>query len=210
MTTIVDYPYAGPFRPMDTQFGPLNKTMAVESTLSGGVQTSEAPGKRWAVNMVLPLGTSLDRARTDGFFDSLNGQAVRVRLWHMGRNGLNGPGTPAGTIDTAGVTVKTNAAQFASAVILTGCGNGLTLEGGDMLAINGQLIMNPALAIASAGGDITVPVSGRVRNALIAGMPVTLIRPTALFILAEPDWRSAFRAGGISSEFAVDWKEVFA
>jgi hypothetical protein len=211
MTTVVDYPYGGIFRPTSTEFGPLTNTEAVKSPLSGGVVTGEVPGKRWACSTVLPVARGADRAKVEGFFDSLNGQAVRVRLWHMGRlAGLHGPGTPVGTINVTGVTVKTNAAQFATSVTITGCGNAKTLEGGDMLAINGQLIMNPVLAAASAGGDLVVPVSGMLRTALTAGMPVTLIKPTAMFIMTNPDWRAAYRPGDISEEFAIDWEEVFA
>jgi len=211
MTTIVDYPYVGAFRPTSVEFGPITSTEAVKSILNGGVVTAEVPGKRWRCSTVLPVARGADRAKVEGFYDSLNGQAVRVRLWHMGRlAGLNGPGTPAGTINVTGVTVKTNAAQFATSVTITGCGNAKTLEGGDMLSINGQLIMNPVLATASVGGDLVVPVTGFLRTAVTAGMAVTLIRPTALFIMSNPDWRATFRPGDISDEFAIDWEEVFA
>ena len=210
MTAIVNYPWVEPFLSAHFEFGGVSSTLAVRSVLNGGVQTSEVPGKRWKASMTLPSATLEDRAAVEAFFDSLNGQATRVRIWHMGRLGRQGHGSPMGTINTTGVTVKTDAAQFATQFTIAGCGNATTLEAGDMLAVNGQLLMNPAQAVANAGGDMVVKATGGLRQALTAGMAVTLIKPTALFILSNPDWRASYTNGAYSTEFAIDFEEVFA
>lgn len=210
MSQIVDYPFREPFIPDSFEFGSSSATIAVKSTLNGGIQTSETPGKRWRIGMVLPLAVSQWRAEVEGFYDSLNGQAVRVRLWHMGRVGLQGRGTPQGTINLNGVTVKANAAQFAASVTLTNCGAMKTFEAGDMFKINNQLFMNPVRVSADINGDMTVPTTGLLRDALTAGMPVTLNRPTALFVLTSGDWRATHHPGQYSSDFAADFEEVFA
>ena len=206
---IYEYPWIQPFIPDNIEFGPMNNTTVVQSVLNAGVQTSETPGKRWACSLVLPATTTNDRASVEGFFDRLNGQAHRLRLWHMGRFGLNGNGSPMGTINTAGVTVKTAAAQFASSFTITGCGAARTLMGGDMLSVNGQLLMMPVTGASDALGDMLIPVSGLLRNALTVGMVVTLIKPTALFILSQPDWRTTHKSGRYSPELAFDFQEVF-
>lgn len=210
MSGTVDFPWVEPFLSAGFEFGGISSTLVVRSLTNGVAQTSEMPGKRWRVAMTLPSATLEDRAAVEAFFDSLNGQSTRVRIWHMGRLGRQGHGTPMGTINTTGVTVKTAAAQFASSFVATGCGAGGTLEAGDMLAVNGQLLMNPALAVADGSGDMTITATGMLRNALTPGMAVTLIKPTALFILSAPDWRASYTNGAYSTEFAVDFEEVFS
>lgn len=203
------YPFKKPFLPDQVQFGASPNTAMVESVLNGGVQTSETPGKRWQVSLTLPDAKGPARAEVEGFFDALNGQANRVRLWHMGRVGLGGHGTPIGNINTTGVTVKTATAQFATSFTLTGCGAGKALAAGDMFAVGGQLLMNVSNVVANGAGEIVVPATGGLRSAITAGQAITLIRPTALFVLATPDWRSTYYEGNRSSSFAIDFKEVF-
>ena len=204
-----DWPMLPGFVPDRFEFGANPATLAEVSILSGAVQTSGVPGKRWLVSMTLPAaGTDGVRAAVEGFLDRLNGQEHSVSMWHLTRRGLGGWGYPMGTLNQTGVTVKTNAAQFANSLVLTGCGNALTLEAGDLFSVNGQLIMNPVLLTSTAGGDITVPVSGGLRAAAAAAAAVTLIRPTAKFMLAEPKWRSGYVPGAAQS-LALDWIERF-
>jgi hypothetical protein len=207
--TVYAWPLTDGFVPEHFEFGGDPATLSEESVLNGGIQTSNVPGKRWTLSMVHPPalhdGT---RAAIEGFLDRLNGQEHSVQFWHMQRKGIGGWGYPRGTINQTGVTVKTNAAQFALAIEITGCGNAKTLAAGDMLSVNGQLIMNPVELISSAGGDLTVPVSGMLRASALAGAAVTLVRPTAKFILSTPKWRSAYKPG-CAEPLALDWTERY-
>ncbi len=103
--------------------------------------------------------------------------------------------------------VNANTAQFAQSVVLKGAGIGGTLLPGDMLGIGGQLIMNPTLATANGSGLITVAITGGLRSAAAANAAVTLIRPTAQCVLADPKWRSSYEPG-YSGEFGIDWVEA--
>lgn len=197
------------FTPARFEFGSDSGSLASASILSGQVQTSGVPGKRWKASMLMSgLGRNNNRAQLEAFLDRLNGQEHGVSLWHVQRKGIGGWGYPAGTLNQTGVTVKTTAAQFANSVTITGCGNTKTLAAGDFFSVNGQLLMCPTALTSTAGGDITVPVTGGLRAAAVATAPITLIRPTANFILAEPNWRSSYLPGSAES-LALDFVERF-
>lgn len=208
----IDYPFFAPgFCPKQFQPGADPQTLVVRSVLNQSIQTQGMPGKLWMFGMVLPATTDMQkRAAVEAWFDGLNGQATRVNIWHFGRRGGplgNKRGYPMGSINTTGVQVNTNAAQFAQVVTLKGAGAGATLLPGDMLSINGQLIMNPALATANGSGIITVAITGGLRVAAVTNDAVTLIRPTAQCVLADPKWRSSYDPG-VSTEFGIDWVEA--
>lgn len=209
MTTYA-WPLTTPgFIPSRFEFGGDPSTLAMPSLLSGSVQTSAVPGKRWTASMMLPnLGRNNNRAQVEAFLDRLNGQEHSVSLWHVQRKGIGGWGYPAGTLNQTGVTVKTTAAQFATSLVITGCGNAKTLEAGDFFSVNGQLLMCPEQLTSTAGGDITVPVTGGLRAAATATTAITLIRPTAKFILKEPQWRSSYVPGSAES-LGLDFVERF-
>src|SRR6478735_3813370 len=103
----IDYPFFEPgFCPKQFQPGADPQTLAVRSILNQSIQTQGMPGKLWVFGMVLPATTdSRRRADVEAWFDSLNGQEVRVNIWHYGRRGGalgNKRGYPMGTINTTG------------------------------------------------------------------------------------------------------------
>lgn len=206
----VAYPFTGPFVPMQMDWGMRANNVVTMSSLSGSVQTSAVPGKRWMVGMVLPIVTDFrQRAQVEGFFDSLNGQAVRVAIFHRERIGLGGKGTPMGTINTTGVQVKTSASQFAPSMVWKGCGNTKTLLAGDMFKVGSQLCMAAADSTSDSSGDMTVAVTGGLRAVAAANAAITLLQPTAEFVLSNPEWRSSYRPGQAEA-FGIDFVEVFS
>lgn len=210
MTTYA-WPFKKIFLPEQMNWGAESRTLSSESILSGSVQTSGTPGKRWKVGINLPASSynvRTNRMEVEGFLDRLNGKEHRVSLWHMGRKGIGGYGYPAGNINQTGVTVSTSAAQFATALTLTGCGAGKTLLAGDMFSVNGQLHMNPATAVADGAGVMVLPVISRLRAAASAGQSVTLVRPTAVFVLDSNSWTSGFGLGA-NQTLGLDFTEVF-
>lgn len=182
---------------------------ASTSLLNGATQTSAVPGARWRVALSFdPDHLSARRLRLLGFLRQLNGREHRLSLWDVrkfGRNNVHG--APAGTVATSGVTVHAAAAQFASSLQLAGCGAGATLEPGDMVGVANQLIECPVLCTANGSGVLTLPVPQRLRAAAAAGEPVTTLRPTARFILAEPFHGP--RNGQRWGSFAIDLVEAF-
>lgn len=210
--SIYAWPFKKIFLPEQMNWGAESRTLSTESILSGSVQTSGTPGKRWKVGINLPASSynvRTNRMEIEGFLDRLNGKEHRVSLWHMGRKGIGGYGYPAGTINPTGVTVSVNAAQFATTLTLTGCGANKTLLPGDMFSVNGQLLMTPPDTAPSNGaGVLVVPVINRLRQAAIAGQPVVLVRPTATFVLDSNVWTSGYGLGA-NQTLGVDFTEVF-
>ena len=211
MTTYA-WPFKKPFVPEQMNWGAESRSLSSESILSGSVQTSGTPGKRWKVSMNLPPASYKVRAsrmEIEGFLDRLNGKEHRVSLWHMGRKGIGGYGYPVGNINQSGVTVGANAAQFASTLTLAGCGANAVLAAGDFFSVGGHLIMNPATVQANGAGVMVLPVITRLRAAQSAGQPVTLVRPTATFVMDSNSWTSGY-AIGANQTMGIDLSEVFA
>lgn len=207
--------YAWPFKkiflPKQMNWGAESRTLSAESLLSGSVQTSGTPGKRWKVGLNLPPSSykvRANRMEIEGFLDRLNGKEHRVTLWHMGRKGPGGYGFPMGNINLNGVTVISATAQFASILTLGGCGANTVLAAGDFFSVAGQLIMNPAMAQANGSGVMVLPQITRLRSTLAAGQPVTLLRPTATFVLDSNTWTSGYELGA-NQALGVDFTEVF-
>ncbi len=186
-----------------------NTDLVERSVLGGGQQTSGQPGAHWQMSMMFPKDTSERRQDLLGFLRKLNGKEHRVSLWDMRKFGIGGAhGAPAGTINTVGVAVKATVAQFGTSVVLKGCGAGATLNTGDMFSINGQLLENCELATANGSGDMTVLIPTRLRSTALADAPVTLIKPTALFVLA--DVFHGPRSMPLYEPFTIEFEEVFA
>jgi hypothetical protein len=199
------------FQPEQMNWGAESRTLSTESILSGSVQTSGTPGKRWKVGINLPASSYKVRSKRmeiEGFLDRLNGKEHRVSLWHMGRKGIGGYGYPVGNINQTGVTVGANAAQFASTITLAGCGANTLLMAGDFFSFNGQLIMNPSTTQANGSGVMVLPAITRLRLAATAGQPVTLVRPTATFVLDSNSWTSGYSLGA-NQTMGIDFSEVF-
>jgi len=210
--TVYAWPFKQGFIPEQMNWGAESRTISTESVLSGAIQTSGVPGKRWKVGMNIPASAYQDRAvrmELEGFLDRLGGKEHRVTLWHMGRKGIGGYGYPKGTINQTGVTVSTTANQFATSIVLTGCGANTTLKAGDFFSVNGQLIMNPSDATADGSGVMTLPMITRLRMTAAATATVTLQRPTATFVLDSNTWTSGYGLGA-NQGLGVDFTEVFS
>lgn len=207
--TIYAWPDTQPFKPEQADMWLLNTDVVERSVLGGGQQTSGQPGAHWMMALTFPQDRSDRRQVLLGFLRKLNGKEHRVSLWDMRKFSTgNVHGYPSGTIATTGVQVKTTVAQFGIALALKGCGAGATLLAGDMFSVNGQLIENPELATADGAGDMTVLVPQRLRAQAAATAAVTLIKPTALFVVA--DSFHGPRTSAMYEPFTVEFEEVFA
>lgn len=205
---ILDWPYTQPFLTTQSDMWLEDVNVTERSSQGGGQQTTARPGAHWRYSMTMPRDNAERRQVLLGFLRSLNGKENGVRLWDMRKFGLNNAhGSPAGSINTVGVTVRVTANQFANEVSLQGCGVGKTLLQGDMLSINGQLIENCFAPVGDINGNLTVIVPQRLRATAVAGTPVTLVRPTAVFVLA--DVVHGPRSSALYEEMMIEWEEVF-
>ena len=203
------WPSTRAFLPSQADMWLENVDLVERSLLGGGQQTAGQPGAHWRAALSFDADQSTRRQELLGFLRRLNGKEHRTSLWDLRKFGVaNAQGVPAGSINTAGVTVKTTVAQFAVTVVLAGCGATRTLLPGDMLSINGQLIEACELATSDALGDMTVLVPQRLRAQALAAAPVTLVRPTALFVLSDVFHGPRSRA--MYESFVVEFEEVFS
>ena len=208
---IFEWPFKQGFIPEQMNWGAESRTLASESVISGAIQTSGVPGKKWQVGLNIPASSYNDRSvrmELEGFLDRLNGREHRVTLWHMGRKGIGGYGYPQGTINQSGVTIATTSTQFASSISFAGCGANATLKAGDMFGVNGQLFLNPTTVTADGAGILAIPLISRLRVAASSGQPVTLVRPTAMFILNSNSWTSSYGLGA-NQGLGLDFVEVY-
>lgn len=164
---------------------PLGKSFP--SPYSNQIQTVDMMGDCWTVSMDLAPGIGLAAGLAiEAFFDRLKGMANRI----IKPNLL----VPRNQGTMSGAPVLTSAAaQLANTLTLTTT-VGATVAAGDMLGCGGQLFRAMTAAAADGSGHVTFEVAPRVRAAggIAAGAVVTLVTPTAPFILT-------------SANPAVDW-----
>lgn len=91
---------------------------------------------------------------------------------------------------------------------------GGTLQRGDWLNIagigtNGQLVMAAADAAADDSGALTVEVRHPLRAAVASGAAVTLLDPTALYILSTDEFGSVYESA-LAPPMSIELREVFA
>lgn len=203
MTTYA-FPALSTVAPQAMTWGQRSNTLVHVSPLSGQVQTVELPGARWLLSVNYAVLQAADRALMEAFLARLRGQANRFTAYDFSRP------TPRGTYRGT-LTITGGIAAGATAVTITGGGAGQTLLAGDKLSIGGELKIWTQDATADGTGVITGNVEPPFRGAIASGASVVWDRPTALFMLAEPEWRIEPIAGRIGmGSVSFDAVEVFA
>lgn len=192
------------FMPRQARWRAVPNSRDSTSALSGYTQTATLPGARWGLSLDMPEQAWDERDRLAAFIWRLEGAKHRIALADPARP------RPLGTATLGGVTLASNAAQFAETLQLAGLGAGATLLRNDWIVLGGQRLRVVADATANGSGVATVEVRHGLRAAQLAGAAVTLDAPTSLFILAgEPPalgWDANARAPALTLELI----EVFA
>lgn len=174
-----------------------------ESPLSGHVQTLAMPGARWAWMLDFNHQPLADREQLEGFLLGLSGREHRVRLWDFKRP------RPRGTINTSGVVTSGSTAQFATQMVLTGCGAGKTLLSGDWFATPTQLLRCVEDATANGSGVMTVKFRHMLRAAVATGAAITLLKPAAAYHRTESGIAAPRDRGLLGRPMAIDFVEAF-
>lgn len=181
----------------------VHNNQVFQSPLSGFTQTSSLPGSRWGWSVDWGPSRSAHRQSLEGLLTRLSGREHRLQLWDMKRP------RPRGTINTSGVTASA-AVQFATTLTLNGCGASTTLLSGDWFSVGGQLLMCVVDATANGSGVMTVEFRHMLRAAVSGGAAVTLIQPTALYILESPQLEFQRQPGFAEPGLSATFVEVFA
>ena len=204
MTTYA-WPTSRAHMPQTAALRVITNSRSNSSAESGATQTVTRPGSRWGWSITMPAMSNADRADFEGWLTGLSGMEHRIQTsdWKRPR--------PRGTCNLSGVTVKTTASQFATSVVLTGCGASKTLLRGDWFGFaSGQLCRVIADATSDGSGDMTVYFRHSLRAAANSGTAITLDKPTALYILTDPTLELPCRPGRAQEGFGFDIVEVFA
>lgn len=168
------------------------------SSLTGAMQTVQVPGTRWIFRLTYGNASAVEQAEREAFYAELEGMANRVALYHCARP------KPRGTRQT-NTTLSSGASVGATSLAMSAT-TGQTLLRGDMIGVGGQLFQVIADATA-ASSVLTVSVRPSVRAALSSGATVTLVRPTANFLLSSAGISVPY-AGPTGSGFMVEFAQV--
>lgn len=175
-----------------------------ESPLSGAVQTLAMPGTRWGWMLDFNAQPQQRRQQLEAFLIGLSGRVHRVRLWDIKRS------RPRGTINLSGVSLNAAAPQFATQLVLKGCGASRTLLAGDWFATPTQLLYCVEDAVANGSGVMTVKFRHMLRAATAVNADVTLEKPTALYVRTEAGMTAPRSPGFMEPPMSVEFVEVFA
>jgi hypothetical protein len=192
------------FWPATAELGQWHNNRELESSLSGDIQTNSVPGAKWLWTLNFDPQTWPERARLWAFLTRLSGKQHRTQLFAPHQP------VPTGSINLAGVTVKTLAAQFATSIVLQGCGNTKTLLRGDWFSVNGQPLMCVVDATSNAGGDMTVEFRHPLRAAAAVSAAVTLSSPFGLYILNTSEFGTPYGTGNMAPPVSIPFREVFS
>lgn len=197
-----------PFWPSAAPWGQAQNQRVSKSSLNGATQSTSLPGMRWVVPMSFQQQDTASRQQLNARLSELSGLEHRAALYHFAQP------VPRGTCNLSGVTVSTLAAQFATTLLLAGCGNVKTLLAGDMLSVTtstgSQLVMVRADATSNAGGAMTIEVRAMLRGSVAASSAVVLDHPTALFSLTDDPLVVPYGAGNECPAFTVQFEERFS
>ncbi|MCQ9615944.1 hypothetical protein L1889_03855 [Paenalcaligenes niemegkensis] len=174
----------------------LHQDVQSTRSRSGKYSTFEMPGASWV--MTLTFRNSLewmDRPRVEALVTSLRGKANRLSAPHFGRP------IPNGTL--RGAPRLAQAVTPGSGVLSLKDCNG-TLQAGDFIGLNGQLLMVESDA-SPVAGNMTITVNPAVRLTSAVNTAVEWNRPHILWILDEDDAvKFPYRPGKERPSFAIE------
>lgn len=156
-----------------------------------------------------PEHTYIERAQIEGFLTRFAGREHRLSLWDHRRP------TPRGTCNVGGVTASA-AAQFATTIVLNGCGVSTTLLQGDWFSVltstGTQLLQVTTDFTATAGGVMTLTdgVRQMLRGSVAGAAAVTLTRPSALFLIDDDQLTVPYGSQNLCPGFTLQLLEVFS
>lgn len=192
----ISLPTTRPYWPAAAEFGLQAAVFESESATDLSIQTTDMLAARWVCNITWTAHDNDTRAAVEALMAQLRGRANRLSMGHPLRRAPRGTmrGTP---------TLNGSHSALASSISISGSG---TLMAGDMLGIDGELVMvtadNPQLS--------AVPITPFLRTGKTTGTSVVWDWPRALFVLANADAIRVPFGQQMAPSFSVDLVEVFA
>jgi len=198
---VLDLPAGDAFGVAAIVFNPTTPKAAWVAPFTGQVQSISHLGDRLRATVRFRPCNAADGARREAFFVQMASTGDWVRLAHW-------RGTPAGTLRGT-PTVSSAASAGARTLVVQGVA-GDTLLGGDMLGVNGQLVMTGYTgAVANGSGVLSVPLAVPLRKAVSSAQAVTWQGPTGTFQLADDQLAYTIGRSGWHAPLELTFVEAY-
>ena len=201
MSTL-DWPSGRAFGARQCRVGAVTAKSRFGGFFDGHVQSLSHNSNRLMFTLTLPPCDAADGARREAFILGLAASGDWVRLAHPHRS------EPRGTM--RGTPVVETAALAAARTLRVQGVAGDTLEAGDVLGVDGQLlIVGYAGAVANGSGLLVVPLVLPLRAAIDDAEAVTWQAPTTTFQLMTDPAELEYGRGAWQREIELAFGEVF-
>lgn len=171
-----DYDWPDALRPAAVEWGLIVPQLGARSTTDGSVQTTTIGAPRWWFNIETGPLRSSEVPQWEALIHKLRGKVNRLRCWDWRRE------TPLGT---AAGTPLVAASAAGSSIATKGWVPNQTdlLRAGSYFKVNGELKLITANVGSNGLGNCGIPFEPPLRVAPAVDAPLTLVKPTANFIL---------------------------
>lgn len=198
----VDWPGDRVFSPARMKFGASTPKAAWSSMWTGQTQSISHLADRLLCTVTLNACSRADAGRRESFFMSLASTGDWVRLGHKQRP------VPIGTLRGSPTAQASASAGARTLSVQTSAG--ATMVGGDVLGINGQLLIAAyAGATANGSGVMSLPLVLPIRAAISSAAALTWNAPTATWQLATDLMDFDYMAPQMQGGFEVVLREVY-
>ena len=198
----VDWPALRAFSPARMRFGASTPKAGFAAMFTGQTQTISHAADRLMCTITLPPCSRADAGLREAFFMSLVSTGDWVRLWHRQRP------VPLGTL--RGSPTAQAAASAGARTLSVQTTAGATMLGGDILGVNGQLLIAKYEgATANGSGVMSLPLVLPIRAAISSAAALTWNAPTATWQLATDLIDYGYMAPALQDGLDIPLREVY-
>ncbi len=198
----VDWPTDRAFAPQRMKFGVSTPKSAWAAPFTGQTQSISHLADRLMCTISLPPCSRTDAGRREAFLMSLASTGDWVRLSHRQRP------APLGTL--RGSPTAQASASAGARTISVQTSAGATMLAGDILGVNGQLLLTAyAGATANGSGVMSLPLVLPLRAAVSSSAPLTWSAPTATWQLAADSIDLEYMAPSLQDGVDIMLREVY-
>lgn len=198
MPTTIDWPAA--LRPNSVEWGLVVPQRMQRSAFDASAQAQTLGAPRWQFTITTGVIRLAEVPWWEAFTDQLDGMVNRVRAWDWRREVPLGVATGTPTVRVAGAGASILTQGWTANV------TGILLQGA-WVGVNGELKRVSLDANSDSLGRATLSIKPPLRAALTVGLPLTLVKPKALFVMTTP--KPAFtQEGSRAKSVTLSFEEV--
>jgi hypothetical protein len=199
----ISWPPGREFTPARMSWGAISSRSAWAAVYTGQTQRLTHLADRLRVSLELPPALEPQAGAREAYFMAASAAGNWIRLGHFLRP------VPLGTLRGAPTVAVAAAAGARQITVNTTAG--ATLQAGDVLGFNGQLIQcGYGGAVADGGGTMLMPLVLPLRRALAATSALVWSAPTGAFQILSLDPTFAYSPGRVQAGLMVELAEVYA